>query len=134
MSIRSQLERVLPSKEEMRAFRIWDGHIHLTTPGKTPEERLERLMELADNMGIERLVLARGVPPYSRSPDPAELRRQNDDVMRAVRRFPTRALATVYLNPRHPDDLASESSSGSQPASTSRPWIPSSSWRRSSKR
>ena len=103
LSIRSQLERVLPSLDEMRAFRIWDGHLHLTTPGATPEERLGRLIELADVMGIERLVLARGFPPYAPSPDPDELRRQNDDVMRAVRRYPERALALVYLNPLHLD-------------------------------
>src|SRR3954462_277764 len=100
-SIRSQLDRVLPTREEMRSLRIWDGHIHMTTPGKTPEERLARLIELADNMGIERLILARGVPPYSRSPDPAELRRQNDDILRAIKQYPTRALGTVYLNPKH---------------------------------
>jgi predicted TIM-barrel fold metal-dependent hydrolase len=101
LSVRSQLDRVLPSLNEMRAFRIWDGHLHLTTAGATPEERLRRLIELADQMGIERLVLARGVPPYSPSPDPAELRQQNDDVMRAVQRYPERALALVYLNPHH---------------------------------
>jgi predicted TIM-barrel fold metal-dependent hydrolase len=108
MSIRSQLEAVLPSVAEMRALRIWDGHIHLTTPGQTPEDRLARLIEMADTMGIERLVLARGVPPYSRSPDPAELRRQNDDVIRAVSHFPSRALGTVYLNPLHLDACLDE--------------------------
>lgn len=101
LPIRSQLDQFLPSMDEMRAYRIWDGHIHLTTPGATPEERLQRMIELADRMGIERLVLARGVPPYRASPDPAELRQQNDDVMRAVRRYPDKALAMVYLNPRH---------------------------------
>jgi predicted TIM-barrel fold metal-dependent hydrolase len=101
LSLRSQLDRVLPSLDEMRSFRIWDGHLHLTTPGATPEERLLRLIELADRMGIERLVLARGVPPYPPSPDPANLRQQNDDVMRAVRRYPDRALGLVYLNPHH---------------------------------
>lgn len=101
LSIRAQLEQVLPSVEEMRSLRIWDGHVHLTTRGSTPEERLRRMIEHADRMGIERLILARGVPPYSRSPDPAELRRQNDDVLRAIRAYPERALGTVYLNPHH---------------------------------
>src|SRR5262245_20785253 len=100
-SLRSQIERVLPSMDEMRSYRIWDGHIHMTTPGATPEERLGRLIELADNMGIERLILARGVPPYSRSPDPAKVRKQNNDVLRALKHHPERALATVYLNPHH---------------------------------
>src|SRR5262249_5208339 len=107
-AIRSQLDRVLPSLESMRAFRIWDGHLHLTTPGATPEERLAKLIELADRMGIERLVLARGVPPYAASPNPAELRQQNDDVMRAARHFPARALALVYLNPLHPQTCLDE--------------------------
>jgi predicted TIM-barrel fold metal-dependent hydrolase len=98
-SFRAALDAVLPSREEIRAMRFWDGHVHLTTPGATPEERLRSYIALADNMGLDRLILARGVPPYPREPNRAEMRKQNDDVMRAIRAYPDRALGTVYLNP-----------------------------------
>jgi len=107
-TLRSRLDRILPSLEELRALRIWDGHLHLTTPGATPEERLGRLIELADRMGIERLMIARGIPPYPRSPDRAELRQQNDDLLRAIRRYPERALGMVYLNPHRLQDSLDE--------------------------
>lgn len=98
-ALRDQIESFLPSLAELRALRIWDGHLHLTTPGDTPEARLAHLIGLADNMGIERLLIARGVPPYPNTPDRAQMRQQNDDLMRAIRAHPDRALGTVYLNP-----------------------------------
>ena len=80
---------------------IWDAHTHLSgVPGDTPEERLTRLLEFADRMGIERLCVSMGVN-WSYDPPPEDLRRQNDEVLRAVRRWPQRAFGFVYLNPNH---------------------------------
>lgn len=80
---------------------IWDAHCHLSgVPGDTPEERLARLLEFADRMGIERLCISMGMN-WSYDPSPEDLRRQNDDVLRAVRRFPERAFGFVYLSPKH---------------------------------
>src|SRR6266496_4496795 len=80
---------------------IWDAHVHLSgVPGDTPEDRLARLIEFADRMHIERLCVSMGMH-WSYDPAPEDLQRQNDDVLRAVRRFPERAFGFVYLNPNH---------------------------------
>ncbi len=84
-------------------FRIWDEHCHLyAIPGDTPEERMAVLIECADRLGIERLLLSQG---YSADHHPTaeQLRNENDRVMRAVRRFPDRAYGSVYLSPAHPE-------------------------------
>ncbi len=86
-----------------RRFRIWDEHCHLgAVPGDTPEQRMAVLIECADRLGIERLLLSQG---YSadRHPSPDQLRTENDRVMRAVGRFPERAYGSVYLSPAHPE-------------------------------
>ena len=84
-------------------FRIWDVHSHLhSVPGNAPEERMTALIQFADRLGIERLLLSQG---YSADlhPNPAQLREENDRVMRAVRRFPNRAYGSVYLSPSYLD-------------------------------
>jgi uncharacterized protein len=80
---------------------IWDVHCHLAAlPGRTPEQRLGRLLEFADRMGIARLCVYMGMT-WSYDPSPAEFRRQNDEVLAAIRRYPERAFGFVYLNPKH---------------------------------
>jgi uncharacterized protein len=82
-------------------FAIWDGHCHLSgVPGATPEERLGRLIAYADRMGIARLCIFMGME-WSYDPSPEELRRANDEVLRALRAFPNRVFGLVYLNPKH---------------------------------
>ena len=85
------------SRREM----IWDAHCHLSgVPGDSSEERLSRLLEFADRMGIERLCISMGMN-WAYDPSPDDLRKQNDDVLRAVTRFPERAFGFVYLSPKH---------------------------------
>lgn len=80
---------------------IWDVHCHISSgPGGTPEERIVRLIQFADRLGIERIVISLGSPLRS-DPAPQELRDENDQVLRALGRFPDRAFAFVYLNPNH---------------------------------
>lgn len=80
---------------------IWDAHAHLSgVPGDTPEARLERLLDFADRLGIERLCIFMGMS-WAYDPSPEDLRKQNDDVLRAVTRFPERAFGFVYLSPKH---------------------------------
>jgi predicted TIM-barrel fold metal-dependent hydrolase len=80
---------------------IWDVHCHLAAlPGRTPEQRLGRLLEFADRMGIARLCVYMGMN-WSYDPSPADLRKQNDEVLAAIARYPDRAFGFVYLNPKH---------------------------------
>lgn len=81
---------------------IWDVHCHLASPLKdsTPEARLGRLLEVADRMGISRLCVYMGMK-WSYDPSPAEFRKQNDEVLAAIRRYPERAFGFVYVNPKH---------------------------------
>ena len=87
---------------------IWDVHCHLANlPGRTPEERLGRLLEFADRMGISRLCVYMGMT-WSYDPSPAEFRKQNDEVLAAIARWPDRAFGFVYLNPKHPRESLDE--------------------------
>ena len=87
---------------------IWDAHTHLSgVRGDLPEERLARLLEFADRLGIKRLCVSMGMT-WSYDPSPEELRRQNDDVLRAVSRFPERAFGFVYLNPKQAEASLAE--------------------------
>lgn len=61
---------------------------------------MEHLITAADRVGIERLCVYMGMS-FILDPTPDELRRQNDQVLRAVARFPDRAFGFVYLNPNH---------------------------------
>ncbi len=94
-------------RSEAADGRIWDLHCHLSGVDGTPEERITQLMAYADRMGVERLVFFMGFP-WSRDPDPAELRRQNDQVLRAIDRWPERALGFVYLNPGYVEESLAE--------------------------
>jgi len=80
---------------------IWDLHCHLSgVPGSTPEARLGKLLEYADRMGIARLCVYMGME-WSYDPSPEKMRRDNDEVLRAIRQFPDRAFGFVYLNPKY---------------------------------
>lgn len=82
-------------------MRIWDLHCHLSgVPGLTPEERLENLLRYADRMGIERLCVYMGLK-WAQDPSPDDLAVQNDEVLRAIARFPDRAFGFVYLSAKH---------------------------------
>lgn len=80
---------------------IWDLHVHLSgVDGRTPEERMAQLIKIADRMGIERLCVYMGMA-WSRDPSPDDLRRENDQVLQAIGKFPERTFGFVYLNPKH---------------------------------
>jgi len=84
-----------------REFEIWDVHTHLSgVPGETPEARLGKLLEYADRLGIARLCVFMGMS-WTYDPSPEVMRRDNDEVLRALRHYPDRALGFVYVNPRH---------------------------------
>jgi predicted TIM-barrel fold metal-dependent hydrolase len=88
---------------------IWDVHCHLANPLKdsTPEARLARLLEIADRVGISRLCVYMGMK-WSYDPSPDDFRKQNDQVLAAIRRYPDRAFGFVYVNPKHPRESLDE--------------------------
>ncbi len=77
----------------------WDLHGHLGGGG-APEESIARSLRYADRMGILRLVVSMGLS-FRYDPSPEEMRRQNDEVLRAMRHAPDRLFGFVYLNPKH---------------------------------
>jgi uncharacterized protein len=87
---------------------IWDAHVHLSGFEGPVEQRVDQLLLHADRMGIQRLVLSLGMPPYEHDPTPADLVRQNDEVLQAIAHAPDRLLGFVYLNPKHPEASQAE--------------------------
>ncbi len=82
-------------------YEIWDVHTHLAgVPGTTPEERLAKLLQYADRVGIARLCVMMGLK-WNYDPTPEFMRKSNDEALQAVRKFPDRAFGFVYVNPKH---------------------------------
>jgi predicted TIM-barrel fold metal-dependent hydrolase len=84
-------------------FEIWDLHGHLAgAPGKTPEERMHNMIEVADRVGVHRMCIYMGMQMLA-DPTPEQLRQQNDEVLQALAHWHDRALGFVYLNPKYID-------------------------------
>lgn len=89
-------------------MRIWDLHTHFpTTGGATAEQRAEKLLRVADRMGIERLCLYMGYP-WSQDPAPEKFRAENDQVLSVLPKHADRLLGFVYLNPKHAEASLAE--------------------------
>lgn len=87
---------------------IWDLHVHMSgVPGTTPAERMAQLVALADRMGIERLCVYMGTT-WSKDPKPETFRRENDQVLDAIGKFPDRTFGFVYLNPKYVEESLAE--------------------------
>ena len=87
-----------PAAGDNRA--VWDAHTHLSAVTGNAAERIDKLLAIADRMGIQRLVVFMGLK-WSQDPSPADMRQQNDEVIQAVTHSPQRVLGFVYLNPKH---------------------------------
>lgn len=89
-------------------YRIWDLHVHLSgVPGLTPEERASQLLRYADRMQMEKLCIYMGMK-WSQDPEPADLRKQNDEVLRALKAHPDRLIGFVYLSTKHVQESLAE--------------------------
>src|SRR5207244_7415349 len=86
---------------------IWDTHCHLSGEGRSPEEKLGNLIRYADRLGVDRLMVHMGYPIVV-DPPPEEIRRQNDQALRAIRAYPDRAFGFVYLRTHYPDFTVEE--------------------------
>ncbi len=86
---------------EVEPPEIWDLHGHIGPRlGATPEEQIDAQLKLAARMGIRRVILL-SVGPNLATPE--ELRKTNDDYLRALERTRGRTLGFVFLNPQHVD-------------------------------
>jgi hypothetical protein len=88
-------------------MRIWDLHTHFAAAGVNAEQRAERLLRIADRMGIERCCLYMGFP-WSQDPNPEKFRAENDQVLSVLPKWPDRLLGFVYLNPKHIEESLAE--------------------------
>ncbi len=107
MGFHWQLSLAAKPSTNLSKYLIWDVHGHLNTHGKTPEEKIDNLLQFADRMGIERVIVFMGYP-FVYDPSPEEVRRQNDQVLQAVEHSRGRALGFVYLNPKHIEESLDE--------------------------
>lgn len=81
---------------------VWDVHCHFKWAGATPEASVDRMLAIADRVGVDRLVVHLGSSRLH-DPPPEVFQQDNDEVLRAVRHAPRRVLGFVYLNPNFLD-------------------------------
>jgi uncharacterized protein len=87
---------------------IWDLHCHLNgVEGRTPDEKIVRMLEYADRMNVGKLVFYMGWP-FLADPSPDELRSQNDQVLQAISHWNDRALGFAYVSARYVDESLAE--------------------------
>jgi predicted TIM-barrel fold metal-dependent hydrolase len=102
--VQAGAEKPVDDSKSRGHFAVWDVHSHLESlPGDTPEARMEILVRDMDRLGVERLILSQGFGEHMPYPSPAQVRDENDRVMRAVKHFPDRAYGSVFLNPQNTD-------------------------------
>lgn len=87
---------------------IWDLHCHLSgVSGRTPEERMAQLIEIADRVGIDRLCVYMGMS-FTQNPTPQRLREENDAVLQALSHWHDRAFGFVYCSAEHVETSLAE--------------------------
>lgn len=87
---------------------IWDLHCHMTNvPGNTPDERMARLVNIADRHGVDRLCVYLGLA-FLQVPKPEQFRKNNDEVLEMLQHWSQRAFGFVYLNPIYVDESLAE--------------------------
>jgi predicted TIM-barrel fold metal-dependent hydrolase len=90
---------------------VLDVHVHpLPVRGRdaTVREAADILIAHADRAGVTRMVLSNLGRSLATSPEPAAVRRANDECLQIRDRAPDRFLAFCYLNPAYPDEALAE--------------------------
>lgn len=80
---------------------IIDCHVHLHTFGDEVTANVDRAINYADRMDIEKLIISLG-PELRRQPTAEELISDNAWVMEGVEHCPDRIYGLVYASPNHP--------------------------------
>ena len=92
----------------LRSLHIWDGHCHMEGfEGRTPAERMQNMLRYADLMGVEGMSVFLGME-FTFHAGAAAMRRQNDDVMEAVKHSHGRAVGYAFMDPDYLDDCLDE--------------------------
>lgn len=101
-SVDSLVEKENYLMREVMKYRKIDAHAHVGLGVETPRDHIE----IADRLGIERLIISK---PVTRGEGPpAEFRACNDFVLKAVNEFPDRFIGQLTLNPRFPKESLDE--------------------------
>ncbi len=104
---RSSFAKTSSWQQQLRRYRIWDLHAHLTGQGLSAQERVAWVLRYGRRLGVERVVFFMGMR-FRYDPTPAQFRKDNDDLMRAVEASRGAALGFVYLNPKFPEESIRE--------------------------
>jgi len=92
----------------LKSLRIWDGHCHLLSfEGSTPAERMQNILRYADRMGIEKMCMFLGME-FKFHAGPENMRKQNDEIMEALKHSHGRALGYAFMDPYYVDDCLDE--------------------------
>lgn len=65
-----------------------------------PDERVGKMVTLADRMDVDRLCLFMGTA-FQYDPTPEEIRKANDEILEGLRQWNYHAFGFVYLSPKH---------------------------------
>jgi len=91
---------------EVRKYRKIDAHAHVGfKPGDIDEQ-----IDFADRLGIDKLCISNPITNYSgKEPeDPAQVRANNDVVLKAMKKYPDRFIGYLTLNPRYQKESVEE--------------------------
>jgi len=105
LALTDNIESLLPEKDKANAsynilkealkFRKIDAHEHVGLSGT-----IDFQLEMADKLGIEKLVVSKIISAASNSKaTPDEVRACNDEVLKAIKNYPERYLGWCFVNP-----------------------------------
>lgn len=89
--------------DEVLRYRKIDAHAHVYFEENSPGIQID----LADRLGIEKLVISRPMAPGSKGL-PSEFRNCNDLVLKCMKQYPDRFLGEMTLNPTYPKESMEE--------------------------
>jgi len=92
--------------QEVHKYRKIDAHAHV---GLKPAEADEQI-DIADRLGIDKLCISMPITNYSGTEpeDPEQVRKNNDTVLEAVRKYPDRYIGFMTLNPVYQKEALEE--------------------------
>jgi predicted TIM-barrel fold metal-dependent hydrolase len=91
---------------EVFKYRKIDAHAHVNfKPGD-----IDKQIDIADRLGIEKLCISKPITNYSGTEpeDPAEVKRSNDLIIKAMKKYPDRFIGFLTLNPIYQKEALEE--------------------------